>query len=216
MFPILHLILVDCLRSRDKDWRSDDGIETNRAVSEARSDKTLPLQLAKMSLGDGGITSQSQKQSSADGPRGLGDFQRRSNRAARDYRRNDTRGAQNDDQQRRGAPSRGWEDATPRETPRTGREDAPSVRVPNVAWDATPRNQVAGSGSGWGAARDRRWDAPTPRNVRGGDDDDAASVVGGREWEEEQVKLDRDWYMGSEGGVVSPTLNNDGPSMILF
>jgi pre-mRNA-splicing factor ATP-dependent RNA helicase DHX38/PRP16 len=153
---------------------------------------------------DGGIAAQSQKQPNIDASHGLGDFQRRSNRAERDYHRSGNRRVQRDDQQRRSVPPRGWEDATPRATPREGREDAPSVRVPNVAWDSTPRNQ--GSGDGWGAARDRRWDAPTPRTVRGGDDgDDAASVVGGREWEEEQVKLDRDWYMGSEGGAVSVT-----------
>lgn len=111
---------------------------------------------------------------------------------------------------------KGW-DATP--TPRRNREDAPSARVPNVAWDSTPRGQSqvpstprsrdgGAGGNGWGGAKDRRWDAPTPRTVRGGggdddDIDDGASVVGGREWEEEQVKLDRDWYMGSEGGLVS-------------
>ncbi|KAF9513871.1 hypothetical protein BS47DRAFT_1295708 [Hydnum rufescens UP504] len=133
-----------------------------------------------------GVTSQTQKPG-PDAPRGLGDFQNRSNRAERERRRR----------------GRGWADSTPRVTPR--RDDAPSVRVPNVAWDSTPRSH-AGSGSdrGWGAARDRRWDAPTPRSVRGhdDDDDDGISIAGGREWEEEQVKLDRDWYMGNEGGVT--------------
>ena len=174
----------------------------DQPLSKPMKFSRCPLLLKPMS-GDGGITSQSQKQPDANAPRGLGDFQRRSNRADRDYRRSGGRGAQNDDQSGRSGQSRGWADATPRMTPRAGRDDAPSVRVPNVAWDSTPRNQASGSGGGWGAARDRRWDAPTPRNVRGGDDDDAASVVGVREWEEEQVKLDRDWYMGSEGGAVS-------------
>lgn len=166
---------------------------------------------------DGGIASQSQKQPNVDAPRGLGDFQRRSNRAGRDYHRSDDRRAQRDDQQGRSFSTRGWADATPRAAPREGRDDAPSVRVPNVAWDSTPRNQGGGSGDGWGAARDRRWDAPTPRTVRGGDGgdgDEAASVVGGREWEEEQVRLDRDWYMGSEGGAVSVAPDNDGHFLI--
>lgn len=53
--------------------------------------------------------------------------------------------------------------------------------------------------------RDRRWDAPTPRASRGGDDEDP---VGGldrlnmREWEEEQTQLDRDWYMANEDGTL--------------
>lgn len=174
--------------------------------------------LTSKSSGDGGITSQSQKEPNADAPRGLGDFQRRSNRAERerDRRRDDERrdrerdnGYQNRNGAARNDKPRGWANATPRATPRDPRDDAPSVRVPNVAWDSTPRSQAGGSGggSGWGSARDRRWDAPTPRTVRGGDDDDdGVSVAGGREWEEEQVKLDRDWYMGNEGGVVSVLL----------
>jgi pre-mRNA-splicing factor ATP-dependent RNA helicase DHX38/PRP16 len=165
----------------------------------------LPFHWHNLRLGDGGVTSQTQKPG-PDAPRGLGDFQNRSNRAERERRRRgydnapDFRARDGD----RDNDRRGWADSTPRATPR--RDDAPSVRVPNVAWDSTPRSH-AGSGSdrGWGAARDRRWDAPTPRSVRGRDDDedDGISIAGGREWEEEQVKLDRDWYMGNEGGVVS-------------
>jgi pre-mRNA-splicing factor ATP-dependent RNA helicase DHX38/PRP16 len=45
------------------------------------------------------------------------------------------------------------------------------------------------------------WDE-TPRSQRGGDNDDLE--VNGKEWEEEQVRLDRDWYShDDEGAVVS-------------
>ncbi|KAH8101627.1 P-loop containing nucleoside triphosphate hydrolase protein [Cristinia sonorae] len=134
-----------------------------------------------------GITAQNQRRD--DAPRGLGDFQRRSNR---DDRRGNNR---RDDR-------RDW-DATPRGH---SREDAPSVRVPNVAWDSTPRRSDGNSGSDWGSSKNRRWDAPTPRASRGGSpeqDGDGAVGLDTREWEEEQIKLDRDWYMGAEEGGVA-------------
>ncbi|KAF8584942.1 P-loop containing nucleoside triphosphate hydrolase protein [Ramaria rubella] len=123
-----------------------------------------------------------------DGPRGLGDFQRRSNRD-RDWggrRRNN-----------------GW-DLTPRSERGRG-DDAPSVRIPDAAWDSTPRSQVGDSRSGWGTAHNRRWDAPTPRAARGGSPDDEEGALGldAREWEEEQLRLDRDWYMGAEEGALA-------------
>ncbi|KAK7688261.1 Pre-mRNA-splicing factor ATP-dependent RNA helicase PRP16 [Cerrena zonata] len=121
-----------------------------------------------------------------DAPRGLGDFQRRSNRDRGFDRRNDRRG---------------W-DATPR-SERGGRDDAPSVRVPNIGWDSTPRR--SDEGPGWGSSRNRNWDAPTPRRARGGSpgsDDGAPVTLDMREWEEEQIRLDRDWYNGTEGGLA--------------
>ncbi|EMD41300.1 hypothetical protein CERSUDRAFT_41863 [Gelatoporia subvermispora B] len=123
-----------------------------------------------------------------DAPRGLGDFQRRSNRD-RPY---DRRRGGDRDQDRRG-----W-DATPR-SERGGRDDAPSVRVPNVPWDSTPRRASSPSGSGM---RSRRWDAPTPRRPSPRDEDEPEGALGldVREWEEEQIRLDRDWYMGAEEG----------------
>ncbi|KAJ3770349.1 pre-mRNA splicing factor [Lentinula raphanica] len=124
-----------------------------------------------------------------DEPQGLGDFQRRSNRdrdrvrGGRDYRGNS------------------W-DLTPRSV-RGGPTDAPSVRVPNVGWDSTPRSSRGDDGSGWGGAKNRGWDAPTPRVARGDSpDEDGAWAVDAREWEEEQVRLDRDWYTGTESGVA--------------
>lgn len=133
----------------------------------------------------------------ADAPKGLGDFQRRSNRD-RDRGWSDRRNQVQDER------SRGW-DATPGSTRGSSSRDAPSVRVPNVPWDATPSRSRGEDGGGWGGAKNRRWDAPTPRVARGGspDGDDAAFGLDSREWEEEQVKLDRDWYTGAEDGGLA-------------
>jgi hypothetical protein len=80
-----------------------------------------------------------------------------------------------------------------------------SVRSARNGWDATPRDPSGGGGN-WGAARDRRWDAPTPRaseDGRGFDDiEDGLQRLDVREWEEEQTKLDRDWYMANEDGTL--------------
>ncbi|KAI0696487.1 P-loop containing nucleoside triphosphate hydrolase protein [Cerioporus squamosus] len=124
-----------------------------------------------------------------DGPRGLGDFQRRLNRDRPHDRRDRDR--------------RDW-DATPRSERSRRGEDAPSVRIPNASWDATPR-RPSSPGPSSGGVRNRRWDAPTPRRggSPGSDDGDGALGLDAREWEEEQIRLDRDWYMGAEeGGVV--------------
>jgi len=122
-----------------------------------------------------------------DAPKGLGDFQRRSNREW----------------------DRGWRrGGDPRDTnstSRTTRQDAPSVRVPNVGWESTPRRSRGEDGDGWGREKNRRWDAPTPRVIRGGspDGEDGAFAMDMREWEDEQVKLDRDWYSGAEEGNLA-------------
>ena len=81
------------------------------------------------------------------------------------------------------------------------------MRVPNVGWDATPRNGRGDEGSGWGGAKNRMWDAPTPRAVR--EEGDGTFGIDAREWEEEQIRLDRDWYTGAEeGGVAGDEENN--------
>ncbi|KAM5542240.1 hypothetical protein V8D89_004113 [Ganoderma adspersum] len=132
-----------------------------------------------------GITAKNQPRE--DGPRGLGDFQRRLNRDQPDRRRDGDRAR------------REW-GATPRSERGRRAEDAPSVRIPNASWDATPRRP---SSPGGPSARNRRWDAPTPR--RGGspgEDGEGALGLDAREWEEEQTRLDRDWYMGAEEGGV--------------
>ncbi|KAG8768899.1 DEAH-box RNA helicase prp16, partial [Ceratobasidium sp. 428] len=119
------------------------------------------------------------RESRDNAPRGLGDFQQRANKDRRRYRGNDKPFA---------------EPPTP----------SASVRVPNVGWDSTPR--VGGSGDGgWGRVKGQRWDA-TPVAKRNGEDEETEEEIAplnAREWEEEQVKLDRDWYMaGEEGGVA--------------
>ncbi|KAI0656823.1 P-loop containing nucleoside triphosphate hydrolase protein [Cubamyces menziesii] len=126
-----------------------------------------------------------------DGPRGLGDFQQRLNRDRPHDRRHDG-----------GGDRRGW-DATPRSERSRRGEDMPSVRIPNASWDATPRRPSSPGGPS--NARNRRWDAPTPRRggSPGSDEGDGALGIDAREWEEEQIRLDRDWYMGAEeSGVV--------------
>ncbi|KIO07361.1 hypothetical protein M404DRAFT_136155, partial [Pisolithus tinctorius Marx 270] len=131
-----------------------------------------------------------------DGPKGLGDFQRRSNRDNRMW------GDKRDRGQRDG---RSW-DSTPR-SERDGRDrdrDAPSIRVPNVSWESTPRRGGNNDSSGWGGAKNRAWDAPTPRVPRGASpEEDGLLGVDMREWEEEQLRLDRDWYSGAEEGFVA-------------
>ncbi|KAJ7356617.1 P-loop containing nucleoside triphosphate hydrolase protein [Mycena albidolilacea] len=136
-----------------------------------------------------GITAANERRE--DAPKGLGDFQRRSNRdrdRERDFGNN----------------GRNW-DVTPRTV--RGNGDAPSVRVPNVGWDSTPR-RPGDENSGWGGAGNRLWDAPTPRNLRARSPEEAFGVDP-REWEEEQTRLDRDWYTGAEeGGVAGDEENN--------
>lgn len=111
---------------------------------------------------------------------GLGDFQQRLNRNVRDNR-----------------------SRMPQQTPRGGE----STRSARNGWDATPRDPNGGDGN-WGGVRNRRWDAPTPRASKDGnmaiDDDDEGGLgqFDAREWEEEQTKLDRDWYMASEDGTL--------------
>lgn len=139
----------------------------------------------------------SSNESRNDGPRGLGDFQRRLNRDR------DQGWAGRRDRDRDHGKS--W-DSTPRSE--RGYRDAPSIRVPNVGWDSTPRNGRGGDGTGWGGARNQMWDAPTPRAVRG-EEGDGALGIDSREWEEEQTRLDRDWYTGAEeGGVAGDGENN--------
>jgi len=131
------------------------------------------------------------KETRSDAPKGLGDFQRRLNRD-----RDRGWGGRRDYEEQRSS------GATPQSS-RGSSRDAPSVRVPNVGWDSTPRDSRGEEGSGWGRQRNRGWDAPTPRVARGGSPDEGAIGLDAREWEEEQVKLDRDWYTGAEEGGVA-------------
>jgi pre-mRNA-splicing factor ATP-dependent RNA helicase DHX38/PRP16 len=68
--------------------------------------------------------------------------------------------------------------------------DGGTMRVPNRGWDETPRGT-------WGKSN-KRWDE-TPRSVR----ETSPDGIDEREWEEEQVRLDRDWYNDDQGVAVS-------------
>lgn len=144
---------------------------------------------------------------------GLGDFQSRLNRgsAAEERSRGDrprdngwNRNGNGERRNERDQGGRSWENTTPR-TARADRDlDGGSMRVPSKGWDETPRSR--GGPGGWGKIEDPRrkgWDqTPSSRSVRGGDEDEM--LVNGKEWEEEQVRLDRDWYIqDDEGAVVS-------------
>ncbi|KAJ2923805.1 hypothetical protein H1R20_g13289, partial [Candolleomyces eurysporus] len=167
--------------------RAAAALENNRVGDESR--KRPRLDAGDEPHFKEGIVARNEPRN--DGPKGLGEFQRRSNRNW-DGRRGGYDRDRDRDRQEGG--SRGG-----------GYPDAPSVRVPNVGWDSTPRS-VAGDGDGgWGRAKDRRWDAPTPRVARAGSPDDEGATIGFdmREWEDEQVRLDRDWYTGAEEGGVA-------------
>ncbi len=135
---------------------------------------------------------------------GLGEFQGRLNKG---YNRENERG-----NGRMGPPpvpqvgpgkGRSWNDAP---TPRTerGRIEDGSMRVPNRGWDETPRDGRTKGGPSNGRAMNRSWDTATPRVNRGPSPDDGEDVqVDAREWEEEQVRLDRDWYSTYDEGNVA-------------
>lgn len=101
-------------------------------------------------------------------------------------------------------------------------------RVKNQSWDSTPSSSRSTGGGGIVSSRPPSWDS-TPRSVRGtpapssrsewdtprrvpsgyGDESPGpmpppSSAADGKEWEEEQMKLDREWYnndeMGGDGG----------------
>ncbi|WVQ96080.1 hypothetical protein IAU59_003181 [Kwoniella sp. CBS 9459] len=161
---------------------------------------------------------------------GIDDFQSRLNRGSyrderdRDRGRNDRErdgrgryddGGRRDESDRRD--SRGGRDgrsegknwgAAP--TARTSRSDRDmeggSMRVPNRGWDETPRRD-RGPG-GWGKAESSRrgqgWDQTPRSGRRDSPEGDGGLDLDAKEWEEEQVKLDRDWYSYDDEGAVAP------------
>jgi pre-mRNA-splicing factor ATP-dependent RNA helicase DHX38/PRP16 len=89
--------------------------------------------------------------------------------------------------------------------------DGGSMRVPNRGWDETPRGRGAPSSSGGGR---RGWDE-TPRGGRSRGGSPEEMLINGKEWEEEQVRLDRDWYSyDDEGAVVSGERNLCPPRLM--
>lgn len=127
------------------------------------------------------------------------DRYRRDDRDRRDRRDFDRRDDRHDDLDRRGGKS--W-DAEP--TPRTSRPDRDgdgSLRVPNRGWDETPGRLGPGGWSKGGGSR-RSWDQTPSRTPSRPDSPEFE--VDSKEWEEEQVRIDRDWYShDDEGAVVS-------------
>ncbi|TXT12825.1 hypothetical protein VHUM_01226 [Vanrija humicola] len=148
--------------------------------------------------------------------RGIGDYQSRLNKGSwqeRDRRRDDRGYDRRDDyrdsrQDRSNGGDRrdSWADA-PRSVRSQRDHDGGSVRVPNRGWDETPSRGGAG---GWGKSGDssrsgRSWDETPSRRSRGASpsNDDGEILVDGKEWEEEQVRLDRDWYNNDDEGMVA-------------
>lgn len=146
---------------------------------------------------------------------GLGDFQQRLNKGK-------NREPEPFERSRPGQ-SKSWQDApTPRTTTsRRDRDGEGSLRVPNRGWDETPRSSRGGDEhSGWGlggkhrSGGGRTWDAATPRRQgEGGDSPNGGGgdsfVVDSQEWEEEQVRLDRDWYGNYDENAVAGDEENN-------
>lgn len=109
-----------------------------------------------------------------------------------DDRRGDRRGDRGrDDWHDRG---KSWDAAPTPRTSRPSRDGDGSLRVPNRGWDETPGRP------GWGRGK-RSWDETPGRKSR---PDSPEFEVDAKEWEEEQVRIDRDWYsVDDEGAVVS-------------
>lgn len=148
--------------------------------------------------------------------RGFGDFQEKLNKGSwqdrdrdRGYDRRDRdRGYDRDRGDRRGdrdydrSGSGSWDNDSESRSDR--RYDGGSIRVPNRRWDDTPggRRGLDGPGS---AGRSRGWDE-TPSRSR---EDSPEFKVDAKEWEEEQIRLDRDWYnFDDEGAVAGDEENN--------
>lgn len=157
-----------------------------------------------MPAGPSGTNVMSSKDRDSKPHTGLGDFQSRLNRETRDRRDNGYDRDRRDDRDRKS-----WNDApTPKSVKREGEWDGGSMRVPNRGWDETPRGS-GGYGKSGGAGKGRGWDE-TPRSVRVKKEfpdleDGEEMAMNGQEWEDEQLRLDRDWYShDDEGAVVSP------------
>ncbi|ODO00817.1 pre-mRNA-splicing factor ATP-dependent RNA helicase PRP16 [Cryptococcus wingfieldii CBS 7118] len=158
---------------------------------------------------------------------GLGDFQNRLNREGYEDRRRGGHGDRRDDRggygyredRRDGSGGYrddrgGFRDGDRREgkswnaapTPRTSRNDRDfgggSARIPNKGWDETPRGSRGFESRGNGSGESRGWDQ-TPKTPRGGSPEGNGLELDAKEWEEEQVKLDRDWYSYDDEGAVA-------------
>lgn len=144
--------------------------------------------------------------------RGFGDFQEKLNKGSwqdrerdrdRGYDRRDRdRGYERDRDDRRedrAYDRRGGKSWDEQPTPRTDRRyDGGSMRVPNRGWDETPSGRRGNGGPG-PSGRSRGWDETPSR----GREDSPEFEVDAKEWEEEQMRLDRDWYTFDDEGAVA-------------
>jgi len=106
------------------------------------------------------------------------------------------------------------------DTPSSGR--ASSQMIKGRAWESTPLTSISGSSqskknqaSPWTSTprssarvpKEREWDTPrTQVDADLGPPPD--SGIDAREWEEEQMRLDRDWYNHEEGNALDDEYNN--------
>ncbi|KAH9817346.1 P-loop containing nucleoside triphosphate hydrolase protein [Melampsora americana] len=147
----------------------------------------------------------------------LDEFRERANRVQqrRDDRRDRFRN-QDDRQRLNERPSASIKTSTFEDTPISsstqqrmkarGWESTPSVTngtSTRQSWDSTPRSVAR-------APHRKEWD--TPHTVRGENYDGEygpplESGIDAREWEEEQMKLDRDWYNNEEGNTMDDNYN---------
>ncbi|ORX37813.1 hypothetical protein BD324DRAFT_401467 [Kockovaella imperatae] len=152
-------------------------------------------------------TASSTKDREGERQQGLGDFQSRLNRVSHGERRRDDRDdrdSRNGSSSSQGSGERrdDWAGVGSSSRGNRGREDGGSMRVPNRGWDETPSR---GPG-GWGKSSDPRrgmgWDQ-TPRSSRDSRETEEEMEMNAKEWEEEQVRLDRDWYNYDDEGAVA-------------
>ncbi|EIW71616.1 hypothetical protein TREMEDRAFT_67867 [Tremella mesenterica DSM 1558] len=169
--------------------------EARRRLEARRKERNMPFPPAVTAI---------KPDPSADRKRGIEDFQSRANRATvggRDRNGDRNKESSGDRRGQNGAPGKGWDAApTPRSVKVEREADSGSMRVPNRGWDETPR---PGDRGGWGkeGTAARKWDE-TPRKGVKQEDEDGVHLDY-KEWEEEQVRLDRDWYTVDDEGAVA-------------
>lgn len=148
----------------------------------------------------------------------LDEFRERANRVQQ--RREERRGIGRHQEDRREPieePSSSRRAARIEDTPLTSANT--QRRIKGRGWESTPSAASAGSSTrhSWDSTprsalrvpNRKEWD--TPRSVRGGDREEMGppleSGIDAREWEEEQMRLDRDWYNNEEGNTIDDNYN---------
>ncbi|PWN51326.1 P-loop containing nucleoside triphosphate hydrolase protein [Violaceomyces palustris] len=82
--------------------------------------------------------------------------------------------------------------------------------IPDRSWDSTPRDGSRGQGGRNLTVTQRRtWDSTPSFQARGDEgEEDGRMTLAGRNWEEEDQGLDREWYNMEEGGVAGDEEHN--------